>query len=60
MTRFDTEDIQAGRTSILLKDKNEFPTGMYTVCIEGLDTGNIVKKVIILTIKEFMVLFVLE
>ena len=42
------EDIQAGSTSFLLMGETEFPTGMYTVCIEGLDTGNIVKKVIIL------------
>ena len=48
VTRYDMEDIQAGRTSFFLTGESEFPTGMYTVCIDGLDTGNIVKKVIIL------------
>ena len=48
VTRYDMEDIQAGRTSFSLTGESVFPTGMYTVCIDGLDTGNIVKKVIIL------------
>ena len=42
VTRYDTEDIQAGRTSFLLSGESEFPTGMYTVCIDGLDTGELV------------------
>ena len=48
VTRYDMEDIQSGRTSFLLRGENEFPTGMYTVCIEGLDTWDLVRKVIIL------------
>ena len=48
VTRYESEDIQAGRTNLLLNDAGEYPTGMYTVCIDGLATGNIVKKVIIL------------
>jgi hypothetical protein len=48
VTRYESEDIHAGRTNLLLNDAGEYPTGMYTVCIDGLDTGNIVKKVIIL------------
>ena len=48
VTCYESEDIQAGRTNLLLNDAGEYPTGMYTVCIDGLDTGNIVKKVIIL------------
>jgi hypothetical protein len=48
VTRYNMEDIQAGRTSLLLAGEIELPTGMYTVCIEGLDSGELVRKVIIL------------
>jgi hypothetical protein len=48
VTRYESEDIQAGRTNLLLNDAGEYPTGMYTVCIDGLDTGELVRKVIIL------------
>ena len=48
VTHYETEDIQAERTNLLLDGEGEFATGMYTVCIKGLGIGEIIRKVVIL------------
>ncbi|MCD4706796.1 MAG: T9SS type A sorting domain-containing protein [Candidatus Sabulitectum sp.] len=46
----DTQELQSGTTDLLLNSgtNNRLPAGMYTVCIEGLDSGKVTRKVIIL------------
>jgi hypothetical protein len=51
VTSLDTEGLRSGITSILLgsgSGTEKLPAGMYSVCIEGLDSREVVRKVIIL------------
>ncbi len=51
VTDLETESLDSGWTSILLDDGNgtqRLPAGMYIVCVEGLGSGDITRKVILL------------
>ena len=51
VNNIETEELHSGNTSLLISDvdgTDRLPAGMYTVCIDGFDGGEIVRKVIIL------------
>ncbi len=51
VTSLDTEELYSGTTSILLSNGSgidRLPTGMYTVCVDGLDSGTMIRKVVII------------